>query len=126
MSLLVRAFPLQAPREDLDAFIAALEGERQAERADFYQAHGVSHESWYVQETPTGPWVIGLTQVADVRQAAPQFQSTQTGFTRWFKDRIRNLSGVDPDREPLGPATTLVYEWSDSAATARNFCAPEL
>lgn len=123
MSLLVRAFPLKATREDLANFISTVQG-RKPEVEDFYQAHGVTHESWYLQETGQGPWVIGLTQVEDVRQSAPQFQAAQSGFARWFKDQIRELSGVDPDAAPLGPPTDLVYEWSDCEATAQAFCAP--
>jgi hypothetical protein len=124
MSLLVRAFPLKAPVSDLQKFTEVLKGERKEQLEAFYEAYGVTHESWYLQHTEQGPLVIGLTQLLDAHAAAPQYAQAQEGFARWFKDQIKALSGVDPDLAPLGPPTELVFEWSDSEETARQFCAP--
>lgn len=124
MSLLVRAFPLVGSPADLQAMIAELDGARDAQRDAFYQAHGVTHESWYLQQTPQGSLVIGLTQVRDVATASSAFAQSQEGFALWFKQQIQRLSGVDPSRMPEGPATQLVYEWSDTEATRQQFAPP--
>ena len=121
MSLLVRAFPLRGSPADLQSFVSALQNERRAEALAFYQAHGVTHESWYLQETSNGPLVIGLTQVTDVPPAPASFALTQTGFAGWFKEQVLALSGVDQNESPNGPPTTLVYEYSDSPATRVHF-----
>lgn len=124
MSLLVRAFPLQAPAAALDSFISALKGSRRAEARAFYESHGVRHESWYLQQTDNGPWIIGITQVDDVREAAPRFAAAKADFAAWFKQQILELTGVDTSATPLGPPTTLVYDWSDTEQTASVFAPP--
>ena len=125
MALLVRAFPLRASTEDLRSFVSELQGALQPEVRKFYRDHGVTHESWYLQETPQGSLVIGLTQVSDVPKASMAFQKSQDQFPRWFKEQIMALSGVDPNETPEGPPTTLVYEWSDTPATRMQFAPPE-
>lgn len=126
MSLLVRAFPLRGSTADLEQFISALKGARRQEAQAFYAAHGVTHESWYLQETEGGPWVIGLTQVDNVQESAPRFAHADSGFAAWFKDQVRQISGVDMGTQPLGPPTRLVYDWSASEPTARMFAPPTL
>jgi hypothetical protein len=126
MALLVRAFPLKASRPELTRFIQELQGARKQEAAAFYRDHGVTHESWYLQQTEHGPWVIGLTQVQDVAESAPRFQQATEDFAGWFKQQILALSGVDPSVQPLGPPTEPVYEFSATPETARNFAPPSL
>jgi len=126
MSLLVRAFPLVLPPAELQAVIAEMNTERDAQRRKFYAAHGVTHESWYLQ--PMGPavnLVIGLTQVADADTASRSFAESQEPFALWFKQQIQRLSGVDPSQMPEGPPTTLVYEWSDTQNTRMQFAPPQ-
>jgi hypothetical protein len=125
MSLLVRAFPLRASVADLQAFVSALQKERRAEALAFYRSHGVTHESYYLQETPMGNLVIGLTQVDDVPTASASFAQAQTGFAAWFKQQIMALSGVNPDETPEGPPTTLVYEYSGTPEIRAHFAAPQ-
>jgi hypothetical protein len=124
MSLLVRAFPLRGSAADLKAFITALQGERKAEALAFYKSHGVKHESYYLQETPMGKLVIGLTQVEDVTTASASFAQAQTGFAAWFKQQIMALSGVNPDETPEGPPTTLIYDYSDTPEVRAHFEPP--
>jgi hypothetical protein len=123
MPMLVRAYPLDRPVSELQAFAAALSGERQAEVGDFYRRYGVSHESWHLQETPTGPWVIAVTIVDDPAESAPRLALSDAGFDAWFKGQVRALSGVDPATTPLGPPTTRVFEWSDAQRPHSNPCA---
>jgi hypothetical protein len=105
MPIIVRAFPLRRP-------VAAL-----------YRKYGVTHESWHVQETPAGPWVIAVTKAADPSEAAPRYAASSASFDSWFKSEVLRLSGVDPDTQPLGPPTTEIFAWSDSNVTGSNLCA---
>lgn len=122
MALITRAFPLRRPVEELHAFASALR-QRSADTGQFYRHYGVSHESWHVQETPNGPWVIGVTVVDDPEEAAPRYAKASEEFDEWFKSQILYLSGVDPSTAPLGPPTTLVFTWSDSERPNSNLCA---
>jgi len=118
MSVVIRAFPIRSP-ETLDAFIAALNGERRAEADTFFRSYGITHESWHLQETPMGRWGIGLTILDDKDEAAPRYAAANDGFDAWFKSQIGRVTGVDLDQEPLGPPTTEVFRWSDVARPDR-------
>jgi hypothetical protein len=122
MSLIVRAFPLRAAVEEVKAFAAALAA-RKAETDAFYRQFGVSHESWHLQHTSRGPWLISVTKAENPTEAAPRYARSALGFDTWFKREVLRLSGVDPDQEPLGPPTALVFSWSDERVAASNLCA---
>jgi hypothetical protein len=116
MPLVVRAFPLRASIAELEAFAAELAGTRAADAEQFYRHYGVDHESWHVQQTPDGPWVIAVTSLANPTEAAPRYADAREEFHAWFKDRVLALTGVDPNKTPLGPPTTQVFSWSSLAA----------
>lgn len=123
MPLVVRAFPLVKPVKDLQAFAAALSTERNAGATAFYRQFGISHESWHLQETPSGPWVIAVTVIDDPKESAPRYAKSSAEFDRWFKDQVRQISGVDADQQPLGPPTMPVFVWSDEHRPNSNLCA---
>jgi hypothetical protein len=111
MNLLVRAFPIVASREALEAFIAELNGPRASQAEAFYRGYGVAHESWHLQETAHGPLMISVTVLAEVPQAAEAYAHSNADFDRWFKDRARAVSGIDLDTQPLGPPTVQMFAW---------------
>ena len=115
MSIVVRAFPLRRPVAELRELATSLSGDRSVDTNQFYKRYGVAYESWHVQETPSGPWVIALTLVENPSEAAPRYASASEEFDTWFKTQILHLSGVDPNVTPLGPPTTQIFSWSDTA-----------
>jgi len=116
MPLVVRAFPVLPGREkQVREFAAAMAGGRKAEAAAFYRSFGVSHESWHLQHTEHGDWVIGVTEVSDdLEKKAQAYATSERPFDRWFKDQVQRLTGIDPDVEPLGPPTETLFEFSES------------
>jgi hypothetical protein len=128
MPQLVRAFPLHRPIEDLQRFAEELRT-RRAETDAFYLGFGVRRETWHVQETPFGPWVIGVTEIEDPAASGARYAASSAEFDAWFKGSIMRLSGVDPDNAPLGPPTRQVFEWvaNDGEATLElAFAAPAM
>ena len=118
MSLVVRAFPLAPGKEEeVHALAEELRTRRAAEAEGFYRRFGVSRESWHVQRTPHGTWVIGVTDISEqpVAAAADQYARSEEPFDRWFKDQVHRLTGINPDEQPLGPPTECVF---DTAALA--------
>jgi hypothetical protein len=71
------------------------------------------HESWHLQETPEGRWVIGVTVIDDAHEAAARYAESSEEFDRWFKNRVMEVSGINPDTQPLGPPTSQVFAWAD-------------
>ena len=117
MALVVRAFPLRGSVSDLHRFAEELNGARARDAAQFYRHYGVDEESWHLQDTPHGPWVIAVTSLADPAEAAPRYANATEQFHAWFKDQVLALSGVDPNQQPLGPPTSEVFRWSADRAT---------
>jgi hypothetical protein len=112
MSIVLRAFPIRA-KEQLHSFVDSLNGNRQREADTFYRSYDVSHESWHLQDTPSGPWVICLTIVDNPTEAAPRYASSTAEFESWFKSQVMQVTGINLNVEPLGPPTELIYAWSD-------------
>ena len=123
MSLLVRAFPLRQSVADFEAFVAGLQGPRQADAAAFFQAYGIAHESWHLQQTENGPWVIVVTLVSNAADTAPKYAKASDEFASWFTGQVLTLSGIDPSVAPLGPPTTEVYRWSGNPEVAKTLAA---
>ena len=119
MSMLVRSFPLQGALSEFNAFVGEMKGAKAQEAAAFYEAHGIAHESWHLQHTPHGPWVIVVSMIRDAATAAPKYAAATDAFAAWFKGQVLTLSGVDPSRAPLGPPTTEVFHWTANAQMAR-------
>jgi hypothetical protein len=42
---------------------------------------------------------------------APEFAQSRHAFDRWFKDRIRAVTGVNLDEQPLGLPTRCIFDW---------------
>lgn len=86
-------FPLLAgKRQALAEFIAQLE-ERQTEH-DMTHA-SVTHESWFLQETPRGDMVIVYLQARDTIDVFARMAVSKTPFANWFREQVMVLTGVD-------------------------------
>jgi hypothetical protein len=109
MARVVRAFPLLSSRSALESFAAQLKGQRATETAQFYRHYGVSSESWHLQDTPSGPWVIAVTELDNPAEAAPRYADASEEFHVWFKTQVLALTGVDPPprRSGLPPRRCL-------------------
>jgi hypothetical protein len=117
----VRAFPVLPGKEQKVREFAQELAARERETGDFYTQFGVCHESWHLQETAAGPWIIGVTEITrvPVSAAAQHYRVSERPFDRWFKDQVREISGVNPDDTPLGPPTECIFNWTGLAAAGR-------
>ena len=113
MALIVRAFPLlPGKEEELRRLADDMRGTEREQAAAFYCGFAVVHESWHLQKTEQGSWAICVTEIArDPDAMAHAYAGSQRPFDRWFKERIRELTGVDPDRDPFGPPSEQIFEW---------------
>lgn len=112
MPFVVRAFPvLEGMEESVREIARAMEGERAGQTAEFFERLGVRHESWHMQETPAGLWVIAVSDIDAPEERARQYTASQENFDAWFKDRVLELTGIDPQTQPLGPPTEQIFTW---------------
>jgi len=111
MHRLVRAFPLlPGKREAFDAFVAEVRY-RRTEVSTFYKTYGIVRESWHLQSTPAGDMVICCTDLQDLAAAAHDYAESHAPFETWFKGRVLELCGVDPNRQPEGPSAKPLFDW---------------
>lgn len=113
MPLIVRAFPILPGKEDqVRQFAQDLRTTRAADAAAFYDRMGVAKESWHLQETAHGSWVIAVTDVVTqpIEEAARDYAGSVHGFDRWFKEQVKAVSGIDPETTPLGPPTQCIFD----------------
>jgi hypothetical protein len=120
MALIVRAFPvLPGKEEGLRRLAEEMSGREREQAAAFYRGFAVVHESWHLQKTPQGSWAICVTDVAKEPVAmARAYAGSQRPFDRWFKERIRELTGIDPDVKPFGSPTETIFQWDGGPATS--------
>jgi hypothetical protein len=69
-------------------------------------------ETWHLQETPNGLWLIGVTEFLhrEAEEAAAEYSRSAVSFDQWFKSQVRRISGIDPDTQPLGPPTECIFD----------------
>jgi hypothetical protein len=117
MPLVVRAFPLRGSVSDLHSFATELSGARAGEATQFYRHYGIDRESWHLQQTDNGPWVIAVTALENPSEAASRYADATEEFHVWFKNQVLSLTGVDPNNAPLGPPTTEIFSWSSRSSS---------
>ena len=110
MALVVRAYPVHS-REAVGRFIGELQS-RAEETKRFYRSFNVKRETWFFQQTEHGPIIIGVTELDDVAKNAEAYKESDDPFATWFKERVAELSGVDPNTTPLGPPSQMVFDSS--------------
>jgi hypothetical protein len=123
VSLIVRAFPVLKGKESVVRELAkSLATDRAAEMAHFYTCFGVTSESWHMQETPHGLWVIAVSEIDEPTKRGEQYSASHAEFDEWFKAQVLELSGIDSTTQPLGPPTEEIFSWP---ATAKDSSAYE-
>lgn len=107
-NLVVRAYPTP-DRAALDTFVGELR-DRPEDTRGFYERHGVE-EAWFYQNTDDGDIVIAVLATDDPERVARTYQESTEPFDVWFKQRVIEVSGVDPNQTPLGPPSEPIYEF---------------
>ena len=108
-TLVVRAYPL-GDRAELDKFIGELHAQPEKTR-NFYERHGVE-EAWFLQDTENGAIVIAVLATDDPEGVARSFGESTDPFDVWFKRRVIEVSGVDPNETPLGPPSEQIFRFT--------------
>ena len=114
MTLLVRFFPVRS-REGVEAFTSEVLERGEAMR-NFYNSLGVRRETWFYQDSSAGPIVIGVTDVDELEPRAAQYAESEDRFSLWFKQRIYDLSGIDPNETPKGPPSEMIFDSANGRA----------
>jgi len=61
---------------------------------------GASRESWHLQHTPQGDFVLVYFEATDVQRVFSQFAASRDPFDVWFKQQVLEISGIDFNEPP--------------------------
>jgi hypothetical protein len=102
------------------AFLQELEGGHKADYAASEQRLGISKEVWAIQQTPMGELFVVFFQGPDIAGAMGQFVGSRDAFDLWFKEQVKDTTGVDLNVPPPGALSDIlsVYEARTGADAA--------
>lgn len=104
-------FPVQAGKEDeARAFAAEIMGPRRTEFDAHHARADNSRETWALQETPMGSYMLVWFE-GDVEKAFADLATNDSDFTTWFRGRLLDVTGVDLGGPPDGPPPTVLVDW---------------
>jgi hypothetical protein len=111
MAVFNGAFPVlpgneQAGRE----FAAVCVGERRQGFEAQLRRDGISRETWTLQETPMGSFVLVWFEAPDVEKALTDLASSDDEFTVWFRGQVKDLTGIDLGAPPEGPHPEVLVD----------------
>jgi hypothetical protein len=90
------------------AFLRELENERKGLYAESEQRLGITKEVWAVQHSPQGDFFVVFFQSGDINRSVGQFVASQDTFDQWFKQQVRDLTGLDLNVPPAGPLSEIL------------------
>ena len=104
-------FPIQAGKEeDARAFAAETMGARRAGFEAHHARAGNTRETWALQETPMGSFILVWFE-GDVEKAFADLATNDSDYMRWFRGRVLDVTGVDLSAPPDGPPPAVLVDW---------------
>jgi hypothetical protein len=118
MAVFMGAFPVLPGKEDEARKLATELRQRGDEFGASETRLGVTREEWSLQQTPLGSQVIVRFECADVGAAFGGLAQSSEPFDLWFRERVKDISGVDLGQPSQGPAPEIIFDWSAQPAAA--------
>ena len=104
-------FPILAGKEEEGrAFAAETVGARQAEFEAHHVRVGTTRETWTLQETPMGSFMLVWFE-GDVEKAFADLATNDSEFVTWFRGRVLDLTGVDLGTPSDAPPPAVLVDY---------------
>jgi hypothetical protein len=104
-------FPVQAGKEAAaGAFAAETMGARRADYDAHLRRADVSRETWALQETPMGSFMLVWFE-GDVEKAFTELATSDLPFIAWYRSQVLDVTGVDLGVPPDGPPPAVLVDW---------------
>jgi hypothetical protein len=114
MAVFNGVFPILPGKLEAErAFAEETMGARRADFEEFQKRRGVTRETWSVQPTPDGnAFAVIWFESPDSEQAIAEVARDPSEFGVWFRERVKELSGIELDAaQPLPGAPELLVDW---------------
>ena len=104
MAVFNGAFPILSGKEHEGRdFAAACMGERRKGFEAQLARGGLTRETWSLQETPMGSFMLVWFEAPDIEKAFTELATSGDDITVWFRGQVKDLTGVDLGAPPEGP-----------------------
>ena len=111
MAVFNGAFPVLKGKEDLaKKFADEIAGPRKGDFDAMQKKSSVTRETWTLQETPMGSFVLVWFE-GDVEAAFADMATSDDEIAKWMRDRIQELTGVDMAADDSPPPAVLL-DWT--------------
>jgi hypothetical protein len=112
MAVFNAAFPVQPGKIDAARALAKeTMGEQRSGFNESQKRGGITRETWSIQEIPDGnAFVLVWFESPDPDKAFTELAQDDSDFAVWFRDRVKEVSGVDLT-EPQEGGPELVLDW---------------
>ncbi len=111
MAVFNGAFPVLPGKIDAArTFAGAIAGNRSAEFGAMQKRSGTTRETWSLQETPAGAFILVWFE-GNLEQAFGDLATATDDFTVWFRGQIQSVTGVDMS-QPAEGGPELLLEWN--------------
>ena len=77
-----------------------------------FTGFGISRETWHVQETEQGDWLVLVFDADDPFAMLQEFARSNDDLPTWQRQSIREILGVDLSQAPPAPPSRLIFDWS--------------
>jgi hypothetical protein len=112
MAVFNGAFPILPGKEDAArAFAAGCLGDRKSGFEAAQARTGATRETWTVQQTPMGAFMLVWFETDDVEAAFVDLATSQEEFTVWMRGQILDCTGVDMSVPDGSPPPEVVLDW---------------
>jgi hypothetical protein len=112
MAVFMGAFPVLEGKEDDARKFARETLDRRDELDESQERIGVTKEEWSLQQTPMGSFVVVRFESDDVEGAFADLAQSDEPFDVWFRERVKEVSGMDLGAPMPGPLPEIILDWS--------------
>jgi hypothetical protein len=113
MAVFSAAFPILPGKEKAGRdFAAACMGERRKDFDALQTTSRVSRETWALQETPMGSFMVVWFEAPDIDKAFADLATAGNDFSNWFIDQVKELTGVDLSAPPESAPPEVLVDWT--------------
>ncbi len=93
------------------AFLTELEGERKGQYAASEGRLGLMKEVWAIQAGPQGDLFVVYIGGESIGGAFQTFAASRDAVDVWFKEGVKETTGVDLNTPPPGPISEILSDF---------------
>jgi hypothetical protein len=113
MAVFNGAFPILPGKEQAGRdFAAACMGERRKGFETLQTTSRVTRETWTLQETPMGSFMLVWFEAPDIEKAFTDLATAGNEFNTWFLGQVKDVTGVDLSAPPETPPPDVLVDWT--------------